>query len=44
MWARRKYKKVARHKKRAEYLLGRIAKQNPGLFKHWELGIKPTAE
>jgi RNA-directed DNA polymerase len=44
MWARRKYKKLARHKKRAEYLLGRIAKQNPGLFKHWELGIKPTAE
>lgn len=44
MWARKKYKKLARHKKRAEYFMGRIAKQNPRLFKHWELGIKPTAE
>ena len=44
MWARKKYKRFARHKKRAEYFLGRIAKQNPKLFKHWEIGIKPTAE
>jgi RNA-directed DNA polymerase len=44
MWARKKYKKLARHKKRAEHFLGRIAEQNPRLFKHWEMGIKPTAE
>lgn len=44
MWVRKKYKKFARHKKRAEHFLGRIAKQNPRFFKHWELGIKPTAE
>ena len=44
MWARKKYKRFARHKKRAEHFLGRIAKQNPKLFKHWEIGIKPTAE
>jgi RNA-directed DNA polymerase len=44
MWARKKYKRFARHKKRAEYFMGRIANQNPKLFKHWELGIKPTAE
>jgi RNA-directed DNA polymerase len=44
MWARKKYKRLARHKKRAEYFLGRIANQNPKFFKHWELGIKPTAE
>jgi RNA-directed DNA polymerase len=44
MWARKKYKRLARHKKRTEYFLGRIANQNPKLFKHWELGIKPTAE
>ncbi|ADC52044.1 RNA-directed DNA polymerase (Reverse transcriptase) (plasmid) [Alkalihalophilus pseudofirmus OF4] len=44
MWARRKYKKLSRHKKRAEHFLGRISKQNPELFKHWDLGIKPTAE
>ncbi|MCM3728815.1 RNA-directed DNA polymerase [Neobacillus cucumis] len=44
MWARKKYKRLARHKKRAEYFLGRIANQIPKLFKHWEMGIKPTAE
>lgn len=44
IWARKKYKKLARHKKNAERFMGRIAIQNPKLFKHWELGIKPTAE
>ncbi|MEK5148065.1 MAG: group II intron reverse transcriptase/maturase [Psychrobacillus psychrotolerans] len=44
MWARKKYKRLARHKKNAERFMGRIAIQNPKLFKHWELGIKPTAE
>ncbi|MFB5089334.1 group II intron reverse transcriptase/maturase [Psychrobacillus sp. PGGUH221] len=44
MWARKKYKRLARHKKNAERFMGRIAVQNPKLFKHWELGIKPTAE
>jgi RNA-directed DNA polymerase len=44
MWARRKYKKLSRHKKRAEHFLSRISRQNPKLFKHWDLGIKPTAE
>lgn len=44
MWARKKYKRLGKHKKRAEHFMGRIAKQNPRLFKHWELGIKPTAE
>ena len=44
MWARKKYKKLARHKKRAEHFMGRIAKQNPRFFKHWELGIKPMGE
>ncbi|GKV65925.1 hypothetical protein NCCP2331_20780 [Sporosarcina sp. NCCP-2331] len=44
IWARRKYKRLARHKKKAEHFLGRIAKQNPRLFKHWDIGIVPTAE
>jgi RNA-directed DNA polymerase len=43
-WARRKYKKLERHKKRAENWLGRIAKREPQLFAHWKLGILPTAE
>lgn len=43
-WIRRKYKKLTRHKKRAEHWLGRIARQIPQLFAHWEMGILPTAE
>jgi RNA-directed DNA polymerase len=43
-WARRKYKKLVRHKQRTEHWMGRIAKQEPKLFKHWQMGILPTAE
>ena len=42
-WARRKYKKLETHKKRAENWLGNIAKREPKLFVHWQMGIKPTA-
>jgi RNA-directed DNA polymerase len=44
IWARRKYKKLARYKTRAIRWLGRIAKNIPKLFAHWELGILPAAE
>ncbi|WP_029266562.1 hypothetical protein [Virgibacillus alimentarius] len=37
---KRKYKRLACHKKKAEHFLGRIAKQNPKFFKHWEVGEK----
>lgn len=43
-WARRKYKKLQRHHKRAENWLGKIAKREPKLFAHWQMGILPTAE
>lgn len=43
-WIRRKYKKLTGHKKRAEHWLGRIARQIPQLFAHWEMGILPAAE
>ncbi|MTI85087.1 MAG: group II intron reverse transcriptase/maturase, partial [Firmicutes bacterium] len=42
-WARRKYKKLERHQRRATYWLGKIAKREPKLFVHWEMGIRPTA-
>ena len=41
-WARRKYKKLSRHRRRAEHWLGRIARREPGLFTHWKLGIFPS--
>lgn len=42
-WARRKYKKLENHKTRAKNWLGNIAKREPKLFVHWQMGIKPTA-
>lgn len=42
-WARRKYKKLERHKTRAIRWLGRLAKNLPKLFAHWQLGILPAA-
>jgi len=42
-WARRKYKKLARHRRRAEQWLGKIARREPQLFVHWKMGILPGA-
>ena len=43
-WAMRKYKRLRRRPRRAEYWLGRIARREPSLFAHWQqLGIMPTA-
>ena len=42
-WARKKYKKLSRHRRRAEHWLGRVAKRSPWLFAHWKMGILPSA-
>jgi RNA-directed DNA polymerase len=42
-WARRKFKRLRRHKTSAVYWLGKIANQKPNLFAHWKWGVKPTA-
>jgi RNA-directed DNA polymerase len=42
-WARRKYKRLNRHRRRAEHWLGKIARRDPRLFAHWQMGILPTA-
>ena len=36
-WVRRKYKRLARHKKLAYRYLDQIAKANTQLFTHWKL-------
>jgi len=43
-WASRKYKKLERHRTRAENWLGKIARRELKLFFHWQMGILPTAE
>jgi len=42
-WARRKYERLSRHRSRAEHWLGRIARRDPELFVHWQMGILPAA-
>lgn len=42
-WAMRKYKRLKRHRRRAEHWLGRIAERQPWLFPHWQLGVRPAA-
>ena len=41
-WIMRKWKRFARHKRRARHHLGRLARANQRLFVHWEKGIIPA--
>jgi len=41
-WMRRKYKALSRHKTRASHALGRLARQFPMAFVHWEMGCLPA--
>ncbi|TEB04492.1 hypothetical protein Pmgp_03841 [Pelotomaculum propionicicum] len=41
-WVQQKYKRFKRHKRRAIYWLGKIARREPKLFIHWQMGICPT--
>jgi len=40
-WVRRKFKKY-RHQRRAMHWLGRIARLQPALFAHWQMGAIPA--
>jgi RNA-directed DNA polymerase len=44
LWAQRKYKKLSRHRRRAEHWLGGIARREPQLFAHWQMGVVLAAE
>jgi len=41
-WARRKYKRLRRHRRQAVHWLGRIARREPQLFVLWQIGIRPA--
>lgn len=42
-WAKRKYKRLRGHSRKAFYWLGNIARREPSLFCHWQWGLKPSA-
>ena len=42
-WAMRKYKRLRARLARANRFLAEIATREPGLFAHWQWGVRPTA-
>ena len=43
-WAMRKFKRLRRRPRQAQYWLGRVARREPRMFAHWDLlGLRPTA-
>jgi len=40
-WAKRKYKRLYGHTRRARRWLVRVARREPTLFAHWKLGVRP---
>ena len=41
-WARRKFKRLRRHQRRAVHWLGRVALREPHLFEIWRIGLRPA--
>ena len=39
-WAKRKYKKLRRHHRRARHWIARLARRAPMLFAHWLMGVR----
>jgi RNA-directed DNA polymerase len=41
-WARRKFKRLRRHRRRAAHWLGKVARREPELLVLWQIGIRPA--
>jgi RNA-directed DNA polymerase len=40
LWAKRKYKKLRGHFRRARHWVARISRRDPRLFAHWQMGVR----
>src|SRR5215471_15682236 len=40
LWAKRKYKKLHHHLRRATHWIARISRRAPELFAHWQMGVR----
>ena len=40
LWAKRKYKKLRGHHRRARHWVARISRRDPQLFAHWQMGAR----
>jgi hypothetical protein len=41
-WVRRKFKRLACHRRQAVHWLGIVARREPNLFVSWQIGIRPA--
>jgi len=39
-WAKRKYKKLRHHLRRATHWIARISRRAPEMFAHWQMGMR----
>ena len=42
-WVRRKYTRFRNRERASMHWLGRVARREPNLFAHWQLGVRPEA-
>jgi len=40
LWAKRKYKRLRNHLRRATHWIASISRRSPGLFAHWQMGVR----
>ena len=40
LWAKRKYKKLRSHLRKAKHWIARISRRAPELFAHWQMGAR----
>jgi len=40
LWAKRKYKKLRQHLRRAKHWIARLSRRAPELFAHWQMGAR----
>ncbi len=43
LWAKKKYKKLRHHLRRATHWIVRISRRDPPLFAHWQMGMRSMA-
>ena len=43
LWAKRKYKKLRHHHRRARHWITRLSRREPELFAHWQMGARGMA-
>ena len=43
LWAKRKYKKLRQHLRRATHWIARLSRRDPKLWAHWQMGVRRSS-